>query len=89
MNISRGNRQSRCAHREVLSYGLHLLTGVRVVLVGFPMGFNYLQRLSQNLKESMETSLASPVRKQPKIMLKCAGVNPHELGAQWKGLEHR
>lgn len=40
-------------HREVLSYGLHLLTGVGVVLVGLPVGFNDLQRLSQNLRESM------------------------------------
>lgn len=66
MKISKGKRQCRSAHREVLSDGLHLLTGVRVVLVGFPMGFNYLQRLSQNLRENMATSLGSSVRKQSK-----------------------
>lgn len=36
-------------NREVLSYGFHLFTGVSVVLVGFPVSFHSLQRLSQHL----------------------------------------
>lgn len=36
-------------NREVLSYGLHLFTGIDVVLVGLPVGFHSLQRFSQDL----------------------------------------
>lgn len=54
-------------HGKVLSYGLHLLTGVGVVLVGLPVGFNHLQRLFQNLRENMETLLRPSVMEQLKL----------------------
>ena len=42
----------KITNREVLSYGLHLFTGIGVVVVGFPVDFYSLQRFSQDLSKN-------------------------------------
>lgn len=41
--------ESKNTDREVLTNRLHLLAGIGVILVGFPVGFHSLQRFSQHL----------------------------------------
>jgi len=47
----RGQKHTKITNREVLPNGFHLLTGVGVVHVGFPVGFDSLQRFSKHLEE--------------------------------------
>lgn len=54
---TRGTSDPARTHGEVLPYGLHLLTGVEVVLVGLPVGFHHLQRLSQDLRGYMKNTV--------------------------------